>query len=239
MRVVIVEDSRLARLELCEQLSQIPNVTLIGQADTVDSAVELVNVSQPDLLLLDIDLPGGTGFEVLAQLNEIPLVVFTTAFDEFAVRSFEVNALDYLLKPITYVRLTQTIEKAKQQIALMKPSGEPTHALNNNSQLLVKEGEHCWLIKLKQVQLFESIGNYTRVYFDQHKPLLNKSLSQIESRLPEADFFRLNRSEIINFSFIKDIQVTMNGQWEVEMENGRILVPSRRQTQAFKRHLSL
>ena len=238
MRVVIVEDSRLARLELCEQLSQLPNVTLVGQADTVESATALINEVQPDLILLDIDLPGGTGFDLLEQLEVLPKVVFTTAFDEFAVRSFEVDALDYLLKPITLPRLTKALAKAEAQLAAQEAVTTESR-LHGDSQLFLKEGEQCWLIRLKQVQLFESVGNYTRVYFDQHKPMLNKAISYIETRLPEAEFFRINRSEIINLAFIDDIEVPLNGQWQGRMQNGRILVPSRRQAQAFRQRLSL
>ena len=238
MRVVIVEDSRLARLELCEQLSQLPNVTLVGQADTVESATALIDEVQPDLILLDIDLPGGTGFDLLEQLEVLPKVVFTTAFDEFAVRSFEVDALDYLLKPITLPRLTKALAKAEAQLAAQEAVTTESR-LHGDSQLFLKEGEQCWLIRLKQVQLFESVGNYTRVYFDQHKPMLNKAISHIEARLPEAEFFRINRSEIINLAFIDDIEVPLNGQWQGRMQNGRILVPSRRQAQAFRQRLSL
>ncbi|MEC9261137.1 MAG: LytTR family DNA-binding domain-containing protein [Pseudomonadota bacterium] len=238
MRVVIVEDSRLARLELCEQLSQLPDVTLVGQADTVESARALINDLQPDLILLDIDLPGGTGFDLLEQLEVLPKVVFTTAFDEYAVRSFEVDALDYLLKPITLPRLAKALAKAEAQLAAQEVVTSESR-LHGDSQLFLKEDEQCWLIRLKQVQLFESVGNYTRVYFDQHKPMLNKAISHIEARLPEAEFFRINRSEIINLAFIEDIEVPLSGQWQVRMQNGRILVPSRRQAQAFRQRLSL
>ncbi|NVK55968.1 MAG: response regulator transcription factor [Alteromonadaceae bacterium] len=240
MRVVIVEDSRLARLELCEQLSGIANVTVVGQADTVDTAEQVIAETRPDLLLLDIDLPGGTGFDLLARLDTLPQVIFTTAFDEFAVRSFEVDAIDYLLKPVTLPRLQKALEKAQKLDSLQQShSSADEDRLDAESQLFVKEGDECWLIKLKEVQLFESVGNYTRVYFSDQKPMLNKAMSHIETRLPSATFFRLNRSEIINLAYIKDIEVALNGQWQVTMQNGRILVPSRRQAQAFKQRLSL
>ncbi|WP_218312407.1 LytR/AlgR family response regulator transcription factor [Alteromonas antoniana] len=239
MRVAIVEDSRLARLELCEQLSQLSGITLVGQADTVDSADQMITETQPDLVLLDIDLPGGTGFDLLERLDNLPLIIFTTAYDQFAVRSFEVNALDYLLKPVTLPRLSSAFDKAKVRLKTHHIPEAPSDRLHADSQLFVKEGEDCWLIKLKQVQLFESVGNYTRVYFEQHKPMLNRAMSQIEARLPTEGFFRLNRSEIINLAYIEDIEVTLSGQWQVAMQNGRILVPSRRQMQAFKQRLSL
>ena len=239
MRVAIVEDSRLARLELCEQLSQLSGITLVGQADTVDSAQKMITETRPDLMLLDIDLPGGTGFDLLERLDTLPLIIFTTAYDQFAVRSFEVNALDYLLKPVTLPRLRSAFDKALERLNLQSCPKEPSDRLHADSQLFVKEGEACWLIKLKQVQLFESVGNYTRVYFEQHKPMLNRAMTQIEARLPTDGFFRLNRSEIINLAYIENIEVTLSGQWQVAMQNGRILVPSRRQMQAFKQHLSL
>ncbi|MGJ8678799.1 LytR/AlgR family response regulator transcription factor [Paraglaciecola sp.] len=237
MRAIIVEDSRLARVELKEQLSKFTDIEIIGEAENAEIGIELIEQNQPDLLFLDIHLPGLDGFSMLEKLNFIPHVIFTTAFDEYAVKSFEVNALDYLLKPITNDRLKGAIEKARQ---LIKPSDDKgNEALDANSRFFVKEKEQCWLVELQQVQLFESIGNYTRLYFEQHKPMIYKSLSQIELRLPTGRFFRANRTELINIQYVNNVEMALNGQLLISLKNGKIIELSRRQATEFKKQMSL
>ena len=235
MQVVIVEDSRLARLELKEQLKHIANIDLVGEADNGEAGIALIEQLQPDLLFLDINLPGIDGFAMLEQLNYVPQVIFTTAYDQYAVKSFEVNALDYLLKPITLQRLQQAVAKAAQ------PNGHEQNSekLHADSRFFVKDGERCWLVTLQQVQLFESIGNYTRLYFDRQKPMIYKSLSQIEKRLPEQGFFRANRSELINMHYVRQVELALNGNLLISLENGKIIELSRRQAAEFKKRLSL
>ncbi|MDN4502479.1 LytTR family DNA-binding domain-containing protein [Alteromonadaceae bacterium BrNp21-10] len=235
MQAIIVEDSRLARLELKEQLKHISGIELIAEAENGQQGIELIEQHQPDIIFLDINMPGMDGFEMLEQLTYVPMIIFTTAYDEFALKSFEVNALDYLLKPITLPRLHSAIEKAAQQCN--KPLVEDK--LHNDSQFFVKEGEQCWLVKLQQVQLFESIGNYTRLYFEQHKPMIYKSLSQVEKRLPEPMFFRANRSELINMQYVNNVEIALNSNLLIHLQNGKIIELSRRQAAEFKKRMSL
>tara|TARA_R110000868_G_scaffold47550_1_gene155737 strand:+ start:419 stop:1126 length:708 start_codon:yes stop_codon:yes gene_type:complete len=235
LQVVIVEDSRLARLELKEQLKHFANIELLGEADNGEAGINLIEQLQPDLLFLDINLPGMDGFAMLQQLNYVPQVIFTTAYDQYAVKSFEVNALDYLLKPITLPRLQQALVKAEQQYG----HAQDMQKLQADSRFFVKDGEQCWLVTLQQVQLFESIGNYTRLYFEQQKPLIYKSLSQIEKRLPEMGFFRANRSELINMQYVRQVEMALNGNLMISLENGKIIELSRRQATEFKKRLSL
>lgn len=235
MNVVIVEDSRLARLELKEQLKQLSDINVLGEADNGEQGIALIEQHQPELVFLDINLPGIDGFTMLEQLNFVPQVIFTTAYDQYAVKSFEVNALDYLLKPITLERLQQALLKARQQIN----HPETSDKLQADSRFFVKDGEQCWLVTLQQVQLFESIGNYTRLYFDQHKPMIYKSLSQIEKRLPEHGFFRANRSELINMHYVREVEQALNGNLLISLQNGKIIELSRRQASEFKKRLSL
>ncbi|MCU4674087.1 LytTR family DNA-binding domain-containing protein [Catenovulum sp. 2E275] len=235
MQAIIVEDSRLARLELKEQLKQFKNIEVIAEAENGVQGVELIEQYHPDIIFLDIDMPEMNGFEMLEQLTYVPTIIFTTAYDEYAIKSFEVNALDYLLKPITLPRLTSAVQKA--YTLHHKPIVEDK--LHSDSRFFVKEGERCWLVKLQQVQLFESIGNYTRLYFDQHKPMIYKSLSQVEKRLPEQLFFRANRGELINMQYITDVEITLNGNLLIHLQNGKIVELSRRQATLFKKQMSL
>ncbi|KXI30252.1 LytR/AlgR family response regulator transcription factor [Paraglaciecola hydrolytica] len=235
MQVVIVEDSRLARLELKEQLKPFADIEVIGEADNAEQGITLIEQLQPDLLFLDINLPGMDGFAMLEQLNYVPQVIFTTAYDQYALKSFEVNALDYLLKPIKTERLQQAINKARLHVS----TAENTDKLTADSRFFVKDGEQCWLVTLQQVQLFESIGNYTRLYFEQHKPMIYKSLGQIEKRLPSHGFFRANRSELINMQFVRQVELALNGNLMITLDNGKIIELSRRQAAEFKKRLSL
>ena len=240
MNVVIVEDSRLARLELKEQLKTFSDIALVGEAENAEQGIALIEQQQPDLLLLDINLPGMDGFAMLEQLSDVPQVIFTTAYDQYAVKSFEVNALDYLLKPITLERLQQALAKARQHHhSTDNHSSDNQSKLQASSRFFVKDGEQCWLVTLQQVQLFESIGNYTRLYFDQHKPMIYKSLAQIEKRLPEQGFFRANRSELINMDYVREVELALNGNLMISLANGKIIELSRRQATEFKKRLSL
>lgn len=237
MRAIIVEDSRLARVELKQQLAQFNDIELMAEAENAEQGIKLIEQNQPDLLFLDINLPGMDGFSLLEKLNHIPQVIFTTAYDEYAVKSFEVNALDYLLKPITRDRLGASIDKARQLFNDTQSNTNQT--LSANSRFFVKEKEQCWLVELQQVQLFESIGNYTRLYFEQHKPMIYKSLSQIEKRLPLGQFFRANRSELINMQYVTNVEMALNGNLIISLENGKLVELSRRQASEFKKCMSL
>jgi two-component system, LytTR family, response regulator len=244
IKTVIVEDSRLARNELKELVKLHPELEVIGEAENADDAYELITRLQPHLIFLDINMPGKDGFELLEMLDDVPVTVFTTAFDEYAIKSFEYNALDYLLKPISDKRFADAIEKVKAKlIAPAPPDGSTVTVsephLNENSQIFIKDGEKCWLVKLSDIQLFEIVGNYTRVYFADNKPLIYKSLNQVEERLPQHLFFRTNRQQIINLQFIKSVDNWFNGKLRAVMQNGTEVEISRRQSALFKDMLSL
>ncbi len=230
MKILVVEDSRLARVELKQQLSTISNIQLLGECENIDQAQSAIEQEFPDVLLLDINMPGGSGFELLEKLEKVPLVIFTTAYSEYAVKSFEYDALDYLLKPITESRLTHALEKAKLRLEEMEKQDS---SLNNDSQFFVKDGDKFWFIKLRQVQLFESVGNYTKVYFEEGSPLIYKALGKIEQRLPEH-FFRANRSQIINIHSIKNIESSVGGAIVITLISEQEVELSRRQSSLFK-----
>ena len=240
VKTVIVEDSRLARNEIKELLKQHPELELVGEAENVDDGFEIINSCKPDLLLLDINMPEKDGFELLEMLDEVPITVFTTAFDEYAIKSFEYNALDYLLKPINDKRFSQAIEKVKEKMEVSnEETAVSTERLTESSQIFIKDGEKCWLVKIGDIILFEIVGNYSRVFFQDQKPMLYKSLNQVEEKLPEKCFFRVNRQQIINMNHIQNVVPWFNGKLKLIMNNGEEVEVSRRQSYIFKDRMSL
>lgn len=225
IKAIIIDDERLARNELKKLLQQHPEISIIDEASGVDEGIEKIDIAHPDLIFLDIQMPGKTGFDLLAELEKAPRVIFTTAYDEFALKAFEVNALDYLLKPIDPQRLADAIQKLQTEIALEQASlmGVNRGPLSESDQVFVKDGERCWFVKLADIRLFESVGNYAKVYFDTNKPLILKSLNALEDRLDERVFFRANRKHIINLHWIEKIEPFFNGGLLVELKGVRRL----------------
>lgn len=241
IKAVIVEDSRLARNELKALLKGHLDIELVGEAENVDDGLELIQKEVPDLLFLDINMPEKDGFELLEMLDEVPITIFTTAFDEYAIKSFEYNALDYLLKPISEDRFGKALDKVRAKLAGQQSeeaAKEESGRLQNSSQIFIKDGEACWLVRIEEIQLFEIVGNYTRVYFQTHSPLLYKSLQQIEDKLPQAQFFRANRQQIVNTEFIESITPWFNGKLKLKMKIGEEVEVSRRQSAQFKDKMS-
>lgn len=236
---VIVEDSRLARNELKELIKKHNKINLIGEAENVDDGLDLIRNSQPTLLFLDINMPEKNGFELLEMLDEVPITIFTTAFDEYAIKSFEYNALDYLLKPINEKRFAMAIEKVFSKLEAQDNNTQAKgKTLKEQSQIFIKDGERCWLIKIGDIALFEIVGNYTRVYFGDEKPLLYKSLNQVEEKLPNDHFFRANRQQIVNINYIREVIPWFNGKLKLVMPNKVEIEVSRRQSYIFKDKMS-
>lgn len=241
-RVIIIDDERLARNELKKLLAEYPEIEIIDEAANVDEGIQKIEALNPDLIFLDIQMPGKTGFDLLRELNRTPEVIFTTAYDEYALRAFEVNALDYLLKPIEPKRLADAIHKLEEEEELIQ--GEDTvtsnrSLLNENDQVFVKDGERCWFVKLGDIRLFESVGNYAKVYFGPNKPLILKSLNALEERLDEKVFFRANRKHIVNLRMIEKVEPYFNGGLLLEIHGGDKIEVSRRQAVKFKEMMSL
>ena len=241
IKAIIIDDERLARNELKKLLEQHPEINIIDEASNVDEAIEKIDLSRPDLIFLDIQMPGKTGFDLLAEIEKAPRVIFTTAYDEFALKAFEVNALDYLLKPIDPKRLADAIQKLQSEIALEQASllGVNRGPLTEVDQVFVKDGERCWFVKLGEIRLFESVGNYAKVFFGTNKPLILKSLNALEERLDDRMFFRANRKHIINLRWIEKIEPYFNGGLLVDLKGGEKVEVSRRQTVKFKEMMSL
>lgn len=239
IKAVIIEDSRLARNELKELIKVHNEIEVVGEAENVDQGFELINNLDPDLIFLDINMPEKDGFFLLEMLDHVPIIIFTTAFDEYAIKSFEYNAFDYLLKPISQKRFSNSIEKVLEKINFIPASyNNINDSFSLDKQIFIKDGEKCWLIKIQDIYLFEIEGNYTRVYFGDKKPLLYKSLNQIEKKLPADVYFRANRQQIININHVNKVVSWFNGKLKIEMNSGNEIEISRRQSNNFKDKLS-
>ena len=241
MKTFIVDDERLARNELKRLLKNFSAVEIIGEAANADEAIEKIENACPDLLFLDIQMPGRNGFELLESLIYVPRVIFTTAFDEYALKAFEFNALDYLLKPVEPKRLAAAIGKVenKQREEEEKNTKLKLPLLGEADQIFVKDGERCWFVKLRDVRLLESEGNYTRLYFDKNKPLILRSLNYLEARLDEKTFFRASRKHIINLRWIETIEPGFDGRLDIKLTGAPEIEMSRRQSQKFKELMSI
>jgi two-component system LytT family response regulator len=232
IRTIIVDDERLARNELRKILTDFPEIEII------EEAIEKIEELRPQLIFLDIQMPGNkTGFDLLEVLEYLPKVVFTTAYDEYALKAFEFNALDYLLKPIETKRMAEAIHKVKKQMD--QDQNAQKNLLSGNDQVFVKDGERCWFVRLSEVRLFESAGNYAKVFFGNNKPLILKSLNALEERLDPKLFFRANRKHIINLQMITKMDTQYNGGLKVTLQGGEDIEISRRQAVKFRDTMSL
>jgi two-component system, LytTR family, response regulator len=234
MRTLIVDDERLARSELRRLLGAHPQVEIVGEAANVGEARLRVAELRPQLLLLDIQMPDGSGFDLLAALEDAPEVIFTTAFDAYALKAFEVNALDYLQKPIEATRLGAALARAGARVA------KALSKLAGNQRIFIRDGERCWFVPLADVALLESEGNYTRVYFGSQRPLILRSLTQLEQRLDPRQFFRANRRHIVNLEFVAQVvAAAAEGGLKLVLKNDVAIEISRRRAAEFKALASL
>ena len=239
LKVVLIDDERLARSELRRMLEEFPDVEIIGEAANSAEGIEKVETLNPDLIFLDIQMPDKSGFDMLSQLDKAPHVIFVTAYDEYALKAFDVNALDYLMKPVEPKRLAEALLKVRQKNEEEILSYNNRGILSENDQVFVKDGERCWFVKLSDVRLFESVGNYAKVFFGTNKPLILKSLNALEERLDEKVFFRANRKHIINLRMIEKIEPYFNGGLLLDLNGGEKIEVSRRQAVKFKEMMSL
>jgi len=241
-KALIIDDERLARNELKKLLMEFSEIEVIGEAANAAEGLEKIESMSPDLIFLDIQMPGKTGFDMLTELDSAPHVIFTTAYDEYALKAFEVNALDYLMKPVEPKRLADAIHKlqlAEEKEMATAMAGINRGILTEHDQVFVKDGERCWFVKLGEVRLFESVGNYAKVFFSTYKPLILKSLNALEERLDEKVFFRANRKHIVNLRMIEKIEPYFNGGLLLELQGGEKIEVSRRQAVKFKEMMSL
>lgn len=228
MKAILIDDERIARQELRRLLAAHPAVEIAAEAQNGRQALELIPKLVPDVIFLDIQMPEMTGFELLSRLDDVPQIIFTTAYDEYAIRAFEVSALDYLLKPIAPERLAAAIAK-------LRPRKIPPRL----EQVFVRDGERCWLVRVADIYLLESEGNYTRVCFKSERPLISKSLASLEASLDPGIFFRASRSQIVNLKWVQAVETGPAGNLVITLRSGQTVSASRRQSAALKEALSL
>jgi two-component system, LytTR family, response regulator len=228
MNALIIDDERMARQELKRLLSAHPDIEIVGDAATGEQALELIQRLAPDVIFLDVQMPGMNGFELLEHLDDVPQVIFTTAYDEYALKAFEVSALDYLVKPVVPARLAAAVTKLR-----------PRQDRVRLQRVFVKDGERCWFVRVSDIFLLESEGNYTRLHFAKERPLVCRSLAALEVRLDPAEFFRAGRRCILNLKWVEGVETSVGGNLLVRMRGGRCIELSRRQSIRFRDALSL
>ena len=228
MNALIIDDERIARQELKRLLAAHPEVQVVGEAGTGEQALDLIAKTLPDVIFLDVQMPGMSGFELLERLADVPQVIFTTAYDEYALKAFEVSALDYLVKPIAPARLDAALSKLRPRVDRQRLE-----------RVFVKDGERCWLVRVADIFLLESVGNYTRLHFANERPLVCRSLAALEERLDPTVFFRAGRQNLINLKWVDEVETGVGGNLTVKMRNGKCVDLSRRQSIRFREAFSL
>ena len=235
-KTIIIDDERLAREEVKRSLSAYPEFVVLGEAANVDEAIVLIEKEHPDLIFLDIHMPEKSGFDLLEELAIVPEVVFTTAYDQYAVKAFEVNAIDYLVKPLRDERFAVSIEKVKATFAKREAKRD---ALPMHHKVFIKDGEKCFFIPLTDIRLIQSMDNYARLFFGDEKAMIKRSLNLLAEKLDPTVFFRINRSQIINTHYIKEIHPHFNKKLQITLTSGEKLEVSSRQSAKFKNWNSL
>ena len=242
MKALLIDDERIARAELRRLLGAHPEIEIVGEARNGKEALEQIAALVPDVIFLDIQMPGMSGFELLERLDEPPQVIFTTAFDQHALKAFEANALDYLLKPIAPDRLASAVKKL-QPARTVPVAAAPTSALAPTAtpldRVFVRDGDRCWMVQFTEIVLLESEGNYTRLYFGPNKPLIPRSLAVLEERLDPTIFFRASRQHMVNLRAIERIDPGISDNLIISVKGGHKIDMSRRQSLRLREMMSL
>ena len=238
MNTLLVDDERLARQELRRLLADHADITIVGEAVNADDAVTRLEDSSIDLVFLDIQMPGGSGFDVLERLERVPLVVFTTAFDEYAVRAFEVNAFDDLMKPVRPERLASVLDRTRTALSTARDT-RPERPSLSTGRVFLRDGERCWIVLWSDIVLFEVEGNYARAYFGSNRPLIRASLNALEAKLDPALFFRASRQHIVNLRFIESVETAPDDTYIIHLKNRSEVPVSRRQSRQLRESLGL
>lgn len=215
LTAVVVDDERLARKALTSLIAEVPEIELVGEADCVDAAVALINKEQPDIIFLDIQMPGESGFDLPEKINSNSKIIFVTAFDEYALRAFEINALDYLMKPVNLPRLKASVSRIFEEHE--PPSSKKL--LSCDDRLFILFTTHYVFLKIDTIVYINSSGDYSEVHLaDGRQGLTNKTMQEWEERLPEKCFCRIHRSVIINMDFVVKVDEWFNNAFRVHLK---------------------
>lgn len=230
---LVIDDEKLARRELISMLAYYPNIRIVGEADSVDKAIEQIDKHNPDLIFLNIQMPGKSGFDLLDMLEINAKIIFVTAFDDYAIRAFEVNALDYLPKPVSQERLTKSIERITEDITESTVSDKK---LNYTDRLFIEYGNKTRFIKVNDITCIAADGDYSKLFLaDGSYGLVSKTMKEWETRLPDNNFCRIHRSSIINIDYIQQIDKYFNNSYKISLKGiAEPLVISRRYAKKIK-----
>jgi two-component system LytT family response regulator len=213
LRCILIDDERLARAKLRSMLNGHTEIQIVGEADSVRSAVELIERERPDVIFLDIQMPGETGFDLLERVDATFRIIFVTAFDEYAIRAFEVNALDYLLKPVSPARLARSIERLKTARVENETSSRP---LEYDDHLFLSFDNRSRFLRVSEIECILAAGAYSEVLTRAgQKAMVLKTLKEWEDRLPEKQFMRIHRSTIINIECVDRMEKWFNYSYQV------------------------
>lgn len=236
IKTILIDDEPLAVAELQSMLKGHDDIEVIAVSHEVSDSIEKVQRLRPQLIFLDINMPGKNGFDLLGELDEAPEVIFVTAYDQYAIKAFDVNALDYILKPVNPDRLSEAIAKVRKRFSESKTTEE---RLTIQKRIFIKDGDQCYFVPLSEIYFIESVGNYARVYYQDKKPLLHKSLNYLEEKLPDEFFFRASRQQMFNISFVKNIVPFFSNTLRVELQGGVKVDLSQRQSIKFKEKMGI
>jgi two-component system LytT family response regulator len=240
IRVLVADDEAPARREMRRLLSAHPEVEIVAEAKDGDEAVTLIQQHAPDLVFLDIRMPGRDGFGVLDALEPpMPQIIFSTAYDQFAVDAIRRGALDYLLKPVAPEDLATALVRVRERLASRGREGEGSGRLGPGDRAYFRDGKAAFLVEVEKILWLESEGNYTRVVTPDAHPLVRRPIQYFEERLDPRHFFRVNRSQIAGLDHVKATRPIEGGRIRLEFSEGKFLEVSRRQARAFQKRFAL
>jgi two-component system LytT family response regulator len=237
IQAVVADDELLARQKLRQLLRDEPEVDVIGESATAAETIELVRMAQPDILFLDIRMPGMDGFDVIGALSSepgvtMPRIIFTTAYDSYALRAFEIHAVDYLLKPFTFERLHSALENARRQLQGVKPTSEREDEAKSNGdrytqRIVFKSRGRILFLAVSEIRWIGAEENYVRICTQSETHLLRETMSRLEERLDPQMFLRVHRSSIVNLQYVKEVRTDADGECMVILVNGQKVAMSR------------
>lgn len=226
LRVLVVDDEELARVKIKGLLAEVPDVECVGEAENGIEAVEKVRALSPDVLVLDIQMPGMDGFEVIEALDHPPLVIFATAYDEYAIKAFEVNSIDYLLKPIARERLREAVDRARHLLSAGPDLAKEIERLaalvrsRTAGRLPVQKGRRIVLLDIGDIVWFEADDELVYAHTRDARCLVNMTMAELEKRLDPSLFFRVHRSSIVNLKRIVELVPWFGGKYKVVVDDG-------------------
>lgn len=243
IKTIIVDDEVPARKIIREYLQIHPEIEIMADCRNAHEALQAVENYQPDLIFLDIQMPEINGFEFLEMLDERPQIIFCTAYDKYAIQAFEVNAVDYLLKPFDQERFDMALEKVKQNLLRSRQNGDSTEQLLRHlnqqqtyqDRFLIKQSGRIIIISSHEIIFFEAMEDYVNIHTTKEAYLIQQSLANLEKRLNPQQFIRVHRSSIVNIDYVKEIDTASSGRYHLFLKNGKMIHVSRTGAKQLKR----